>query len=367
MGRAQDEAMMAEALRLARRAAGTTYPNPAVGAVVVRGKQVVGRGYHRKWGAPHAEVIALREAGDLARGADLFVTLEPCAHQGRTPPCTGAITDSGIRRVYAATSDPNPLVRGRGINTLRKAGIEVHVGLLAGPARRLNESYFKFMKTGRPFVTLKVAQTLDGRIANARGDSRWITSAASRAEVKSMRRRSQADLVGVNTVIRDDPMLLPSVKAGGSYRRCVLDTHLRIPETARLVRTAARHKTIVYFNDDMNNRLQRLDKYGVSAVKIGPASARSVDIGRVLDHLGGLGVQDLMVEGGAEVFSSFVRGGHADKLVVFIAPGIMGGRRSLSSFLEVGSATVRGVRFEIDQLSRVSRDAVMSLYPKKVK
>lgn len=357
--------MMAEALRLAATAAGMTFPNPAVGAVTVRGKQVIGRGSHRKWGAPHAEVIALGEAGSRARGADLFVTLEPCSHVGRTPPCTRAIIESGIRRVHVATTDPNPLVRGRGISALRRAGIEVRVGLLAAQAKRLNESYFKYMKTGRPFVTLKVAETLDGRIANAEGDSKWITSARSRAAVKAMRRRSQADLVGVNTVIRDDPTLLPSHSRGGPYLRCVLDTELRIPAHSRLVRTAARHKTVVYFNNDKNKRLQSLEKYGVIAVKISPRTARSVRIDRVLDHLGRLGVHDLMVEGGAEVFSSFVREGHADKLVVFIAPSIMGGRNSLSSFLDVGSRTVGGVRFEIDDVARVSRDLVVTLYPGK--
>jgi diaminohydroxyphosphoribosylaminopyrimidine deaminase/5-amino-6-(5-phosphoribosylamino)uracil reductase len=367
MGRARDESLMAEALRLAGEARGMTYPNPAVGAVIVKGTRVVGRGCHRRWGTPHAEVVALREAGELAHGADLFVTLEPCSHQGRTPPCTGAIMESGIRRVHVATIDPNPLVRGKGASALRRAGVEVHVGLMGNPARKLNESYFKFMKTGRPFVTLKVAQTLDGRIANARGDSKWITSDESRAEVKAMRRRSQADLVGVNTVVRDDPTLLPSPLTGGRYSRCVLDTDLRIPEKSRLVKTAARYETVIYFNNDRKKRLQRLEKYGVIGVKVGPASARSISIGKVLEHLGHLGVQDLMVEGGAEVFSSFVRGGHADKLVIFIAPGIMGGKRSLNSFLEVGSRTVRGVEFEIDDVSRISRDVVMSLYPKKVR
>lgn len=358
---------MAEALRLAAGARGRTYPNPAVGAVVVRGTRVVGRGFHRKWGNPHAEAVALRRAGRRARGAELYVTLEPCCHHGRTPPCTDAIVKSGIKRVHVATLDPNPLVRGRGARTLRRAGIEVQLGLLGKPARRLNESYIKFMTTARPFVTLKVAETLDGKIANAEGDSRWITSGESRAEVKAMRRRSQADLVGVNTVIRDDPMLLPRPKAGWDYARCVLDTDLRIPEVSKLVRTADRHKTIVYFNNDRRKRLQQLEKYGVIGVKIGPGSARSVSLDRVLDHLGGQGVQDLMVEGGAEVFSSFVRGGHVDKLVVFIAPNIMGGKHSLSSFLKVGSGTVKGVQFEIDDVSRISGDVVISLYPKKVR
>jgi diaminohydroxyphosphoribosylaminopyrimidine deaminase/5-amino-6-(5-phosphoribosylamino)uracil reductase len=254
-------------------------------------------------------------------------------------------------------------VRGRGARVLRKAGVEVRFGLLSEQARKLNESYFKFMSTGRPFVTLKVAETLDGRIANASGDSKWITSARSRARVKAMRRGSQADLVGVNTAVRDDPTLLPSGRAAGIYMRCVLDTNLSLPERCGLVRTASEHRTVVYFNQDRNKRLQHLEKYGVNCVKIGRRSAASINIGRVLDHLGGLGVQSLMVEGGAEVFSSFVRGGHADKLVIFLAPSVMGGRRSLSSFLEVGSRTVQGVRFEIDEVARVSRDLVITLYP----
>ena len=363
MGKLKHEALMAEALELAGRAHGMTYPNPAVGSVIVKGSETVGRGYHRRWGAPHAEAVALRRAGRRARGADLYVTLEPCCHHGRTPPCTDAILASGVRRVYIATLDPNPLARGRGAGILRRAGIEVSVGLLGHQARKLNESYFKFMKTGRPFVTLKVAETLDGRIATARGDSKWITSPESRLEVKRMRRMSQADLVGINTVIRDDPMLLPHPGPAQQYVRCVLDTGLRIPIDSRLVRTASKHKTLVYFNYDKKKRLQQIEKYGVIGVRIGRHNERSVNIARVLDHLGRIGVQGLMVEGGARVFSSFVRSGHADKLVVFLAPNIMGGENSLNSFLDVGCTTVGGLRYEVDAVDRISRDVVMTLYP----
>ncbi|MGD9400910.1 MAG: bifunctional diaminohydroxyphosphoribosylaminopyrimidine deaminase/5-amino-6-(5-phosphoribosylamino)uracil reductase RibD [bacterium] len=363
MAKAREEALMAEALRLAEKARGLTYPNPAVGAVVVKGNGVIGRGYHRRWGAPHAEVVALRQAGKRARGGDLFVTLEPCCHYGRTPPCTDAILERGIRRVYVATLDPNPLVRGKGVRILRRAGIEVRTGLMGRAARKLNESYMKVMKTGRPFVTVKVAETLDGRIANAGGDSKWITSAASRAEVKEMRKRSQAILVGVGTVLRDDPTLLPAAGTGGRYIRCVLDTGLSIPLDSRLVRTAASTRTVVYFNHDRNKRLQQLEKYNVIGVKIGSDSSRAVRIDRVLEHLGRLGVQDLIVEGGARVFTSFVREGLADKLVIFVAPSIMGGEGTLSSFLDVGTRDVGGIRFEVDEVSRISRDVAITLYP----
>lgn len=351
---------------MAARASGMTYPNPAVGAVVVKGSRIVGRGYHRRWGTPHAEAVALGRAGRLARGADLYVTLEPCCYQGRMPPCTDALLRSRIRRVYVATLDPNPLVRGRGVGILRRAGVDVHVGLLGRSARKLNESYFKYMKTGRPFVTLKVAQSLDGKIATRRGDSKWITSPESRSEVKAMRLGSQADLVGVNTVIRDDPMLLPSPGPAHRYVRCVLDTGLRIPPDCRLVRTAARHKTIVYFNNDTRKRLKSLEKYGVIGVRVGSSLAASVDIGAVLDHLGSIGVHDLMVEGGARVFTSFVREGYADKLVIFVAPNIMGGEHSLSPFLYVGSENVRGIPFEIGEVTRISGDLMAVLYPRRV-
>ncbi len=364
MGKARDEALMAEALRLASRACGRTYPNPAVGAVVVRGRCVVGRGYHRRCGAPHAEIVALGEAGPRARGAELFVTLEPCNHYGRTPPCTEAIVAAGIGRVHVAAIDPNPLVRGRGVRFLRKAGVDVRVGLQGDAARKLNESYFKLMRTGRPFVTLKIAETVDGKIADADGDSKWITSPASRALVKAMRRRCQAILVGVGTVMRDDPTLLPARGGQGPYARCVLDSGLRIPPDSRLVRTAARRKTIVYFNHDRKKKRQLLEKYGVTCVKIGPATARGVAVDGVLDDLGRRGVQDLIVEGGAHVFTSFVRGGHVDKVVVFIAPGIMGGTRSLSPFLDIGAKSPEGVRFRVDDVSTVSRDVVITLYPR---
>jgi diaminohydroxyphosphoribosylaminopyrimidine deaminase/5-amino-6-(5-phosphoribosylamino)uracil reductase len=358
-----EEAHMEEAIALAGRALGITYPNPAVGAVIVKRGETVGRGFHARWGAPHAEAVALREAGVKARGADLYVTLEPCCHHGLTPPCTEAILKSGIRRVYVAVKDPNPQVCGRGIRVLRRAGVEVRLGLLRKEAAKLNEAYLKYMVESRPFVTLKIAQSLDGKIATGAGDSKWITSQASRRMVKDMRRKAQAVMVGIGTVVQDDPSLLPTPADRAFYLRCVLDTHLRTPAGSKIVRTAARHSTLIYFNQDKMKRRQVLEKYGVRCVPVGAGRAGSVDISGVLDHLGSLGVQSLIVEGGARVFTSFVREGHSDKLVVFMAPNIMGGEDSLSAFLDVGTNTVRGVEFEIDQLSRISTDIAASLYP----
>ena len=230
-------AYMKLALRLAAKGAGWVSPNPMVGAVVVKDGQVVGRGYHRRVGAPHAEVEALRQAGDAARGADLYVTLEPCNHQGRTPPCTQAILAAGVRRVIIATLDPNPQVNGGGAEYLRSQGVEVEDGLLADEARRLNEAWFHYVNTGRPWVIAKAACSLDGKIATVAGESQWITGEAARAFGHRLRHRVDAILVGIDTVLADDPQLTTRLPRGRAKDpiRVVLDSRLRLPLTSRLL------------------------------------------------------------------------------------------------------------------------------------
>ncbi len=373
--------LMRVALSEAAMGKGRTHPNPAVGAVIARGKRIIGKGHHRRPGLAHAEIEALGDAAYRVKGADLYATLEPCCHWGKTAPCTDAIIENGIRRVFVAIRDPNPIVRGRGIRKLRQAGIEVMVGLEAGAARKINESYVKFMNQGVPFVTLKLAQTLDGKIATRKGESRWITGAASRRSARRMRAEAQAILVGASTVVKDNPGLLPSPRRK-EYLRCVLDSGLRIPAGSDIVRTADRYPTLVYHCRGSEKRVARLEARGVTVVRVGAGrrgrtggggraggggrvdARERVDIRRVLDDLGSRGVMHLFVEGGGVVASSFLERGLVDKLVLFVAPRVMGDLNGLGAFSEIDvSAIGKSHGFKIDEIERVDPDLMIKLYP----
>jgi diaminohydroxyphosphoribosylaminopyrimidine deaminase/5-amino-6-(5-phosphoribosylamino)uracil reductase len=337
-----------------------------VGAVVARGGRVVGSGYHRRPGEAHAEVVALRRAGARARGATLYVNLEPCAHHGRTPPCVDAILRSGIRRVVASMMDPNPLVRGRGFAALRRAGVEVSCGELGRQARTLNEAYIKYIGCGRPFVVLKAGMSLDGRIATAAGRSRWITSARSRQMAHGLRWRFDAILVGVGTVLADDPEL--AARRGGRersrFRRVVLDSQLRTPRTSRLVRAARRRETLIYTTDRApRSREAALRSAGAEIRRVGSRRGR-VDLGAVLRDLGRREITSLLVEGGGEVHGSFLDAGLADKLLLFVAPSLLGGRNAVPVVGGAGaqrpSSARRLRRLEVE---RVGPDLLISGYP----
>ncbi len=357
--------LMRIALSEAERGAGLTHPNPAVGAVIARGQRIIGVGHHRRPGLPHAEVEALRDAGGSVKGADLYVTLEPCCHWGRTAPCTDAIVASGIRRVFVAMRDPNPLMRGRGIRQLRKAGIEVNVGLEAEAARRLNEAYVKFMTGGMPFITLKLAQTLDGRIATRKGESRWITGAASRRYSRRLRSGAQAIMVGASTVVNDDPGLLPSPRRE-HYLRCVLDSGLRISPDSEVIRTAARHPTIVYHCRGSQKRARALESRGAEVVRLRAGRKGRVDIRRVVRDLAAREVMHLFVEGGGAVASSFLNLGLVDRLLLFLAPRVMGDVNGLGAFSEVNVKTIRKCRgFRICDVTRLDPDLMIELRPER--
>jgi diaminohydroxyphosphoribosylaminopyrimidine deaminase/5-amino-6-(5-phosphoribosylamino)uracil reductase len=359
----QKELMLA-ALSEAEKGRGRTYPNPAVGAVIARGRRIVGAGFHRRWGLPHAEVEAIRSAGPRSRGADLYVTLEPCCHYGKTPPCTDAIVESGLRRVVVSTIDPNPAVRGNGLRRLRQAGITVEVGLEAEAARKLNEAYYKFMTDGRPFVTLKIGQTLDGKIAMRDGRSRWITSVPARHMGRRMRAAAQAVMVGAGTVIKDNPTLFPVPRRKRNYYRCVLDSGLKISPESSLVGTAENVKTIVYCCRDSAKRRRRLESKGVIVRKVGSSPEGGVDLDQVLHDLGSMGIMHLFVEGGSRVASSFMRSGLVDKLAAFVAPKLVGDRDGLGSFVNLD---VKGLaacyRFRLDEIHRVGADVLLTFYP----
>jgi len=316
---------MREALDLARRGAGTTSPNPMVGAVVVADEAIVGRGYHPRPGEPHAEVFALRDAGARALGATLYVTLEPCAHWGRTPPCTEAIIGAGIRRVVAAMLDPDQQVSGRGLHRLAEAGVATIVGVAERDALDLNEAYVKHRTLGLPWVTAKWAMTLDGRIATRSGDSRWISGEPSRGLAHELRAASDAILVGIGTVLRDDPALTARGIAGArSPRRVILDSTLRVPPGARVL---ARDGTpvLVATTERADPEVRRaLEAAGVEVLAVGGADGR-VDLRALLDHLARAGVMSLLVEGGSAVLGGFADAGLIDKVVAFVGPSIVGG------------------------------------------
>ncbi len=320
---------MREALDLARRGAGTASPNPMVGAIVVAGDRIVGEGYHARPGSPHAEVLALQGAAAAARGATLYVTLEPCAHWGRTPPCADAIIGAGVRRVVAAIEDPDPQVSGRGLRRLAEAGIETSVGTAADAARRLNEAYVKHRTTGLPFVTAKWAMSLDGRIATRAGDARWISGAASRALVHELRAAADAVLVGIGTVLRDDPQLtardlLFGRRIDHQPTRIVLDSTLRIPPSARaLARDSAR--VIVATTGRSRPEARRvLEGLGAEVIVADGPDGR-VDLKGLLGGLGRRGTMSLLVEGGGTVQGACVDAGLVDKVLAFVAPMILGG------------------------------------------
>lgn len=318
---AEAEAFMREALEAARRGLGRTSPNPAVGAVVVQGGRIVGRGHHARAGGPHAEVVALREAGEAARGADLFTTLEPCDHFGRTPPCSRAILDAGVRRVFVGSRDPNPLVHGRGVARLRRSGVEVVGGVLEAECDRLNASWFTFITTGRPHVTLKAAVTLDGRIATRTGDARWVTGPEARAWVHRLRDRVDAVLVGAGTARADDPALTTRLPGGRGRDpiRVVLDTDLRLPARLRLFTERSPAPTLVAH---AAARRRRLGGAELVACRRGPGG---VDLGDLLAKLAARGVTHLLVEGGAAVHGRFLDEGLVDEVAILVAPKLLGG------------------------------------------
>ena len=363
--------VMRTALELARLGKGKTYPNPAVGAVLVKNGEIVGRGFHRRWGRDHAEIEAIKDAGRRSRGADLYVTLEPCCHFGQTPPCTEAVKGSGIRQVLTSTLDPNPLVNGEGIKALVAAGIRVDVGLEAQAATALNEAYFKFMKTGKPFVTLKVAQTLDGKIATSIGNARWITSVASRRRVRALRAEAQAIIVGARTVILDDPTLLPEPRRAGHYYRCVLDTYLSTPPGSALVRSAGEFPLVVFSGKpdrwhakEFARRRHRLERSGAIVEPVRVARPGMLDLKDVVDTLAAMKTMHIWVEGGSAVFTSFLRGGLVDRMIAFVAPRIMGGGKSLESFGDLRVRVPDDCRdFKIEALECVGGDLMVTVYP----
>ena len=362
----QDEDYMQEALHLARKAAGRTSPNPLVGAVIVKDGRIVGDGWHRKAGTPHAEVHALRMAGDLADGATLYVTLEPCAHYGRTGPCAKAVVAAGIKRVVVAMRDPNPLVAGKGIKILEEAGIEVVTGVCEAEAVRLNEVFLKWMMQKLPFVVLKTAMTLDGKIATVTGASRWITNEVSRQRVHTLRDLYDGILVGIGTVLADDPSLTTRLPDGSGKNalRIIVDSLARTPLTSKVV-TDGQAATLLAVTDEAPaERVNALQQAGVEVIRMN--AGPQVDLRELMHQLAERDICSVFVEGGGTVNFSLLQSGLVDKIYAFIAPKVLGGRTALTPVEGDGFAALEeAVELSDVQMELLAGDILVAGYVKK--
>ncbi|MCC7265168.1 MAG: bifunctional diaminohydroxyphosphoribosylaminopyrimidine deaminase/5-amino-6-(5-phosphoribosylamino)uracil reductase RibD [Candidatus Latescibacteria bacterium] len=355
-----DLAHMRRALHLALKGRGKVSPNPLVGAVVVRGGRVVGEGAHLQVGGPHAEVHAFAAAGRRSQGATLYVTLEPCSHHGRTPPCTEAVLRAGIRRVVCALEDPDPRVGGRGITQLREAGLEVEVGLGGEEAERQNAAYLKHRRTGRPLLILKLAQSLDGRIATAGGDTRWISSEASRTLVHRWRSWTDAVMVGAGTVLADNPRLDVRLVRGRSPRPLVVDGRLRVSPQAHVFQ---RPGAVLITADSAPAKKRRaFADQGVSVWTL-PARAGQLDLGQVMERAGSEGLTSILLEGGGQLAAAALRARVVDQLRVFVAPLLIG--QGIAAIGDLGLGRLAAApRLEAVVLRRLGPDL---LYTAEVK
>jgi diaminohydroxyphosphoribosylaminopyrimidine deaminase/5-amino-6-(5-phosphoribosylamino)uracil reductase len=326
-----DDRWMKRAICLAEKGRGRTSPNPVVGAVLVKEGISVGEGYHAKAGEAHAEIIALRNAGQAARGSTLYINLEPCIHYGKTPPCAPVIIEAGVRRVVIGTEDPNPLIKGKGLESLRRAGLEVKVGILEKECQRLNEAFHKYILKREPFVILKVAATLDGRIATRDGESKWISGETSRRFVHRLRNQVDGVVVGINTVLKDDPMLTARVTGGRDPLRIVLDSRLRIPGQAKVIKEDPSKTIIATTGLAARDKKERLEEMGVKILVLDSKHQR-VSLKPFLSKLGEMGITSLLVEGGGQVNGSFLGEGLIDKLILFISPRVIGDDQAIGMF-----------------------------------
>jgi diaminohydroxyphosphoribosylaminopyrimidine deaminase/5-amino-6-(5-phosphoribosylamino)uracil reductase len=360
-----DSHYMQRALTLAKKGLGKTSPNPAVGCVIVKNGAIIGEGWHKQAGGPHAEVHALAMAGAAAKGAAVYVTLEPCSHFGKTPPCSEALIRAGVSRVVAGMRDPNPQVDGGGLLALQQAGIETCCGVLEEKCRAINRPFIKFMTTGRPYVTYKCAMTLDGKIASVTGDSRWISGEASRKIVHRMRAGSDAVMVGVDTVIADDPQLTVRHVKGRDPLRIVVDSTLRTPENVALISGILAPGTLIATSETNPDAHAGYLKSGAKLLICNKVNGR-VDLCDLLTKLGKLGIQSLLLEGGGQLAGEALRRGLIDECVFFYAPKVIGSD-GFSPFAITGAADMAcSITFRDLSMRRVGADIMVTAYPENL-
>ncbi|HDR4371228.1 bifunctional diaminohydroxyphosphoribosylaminopyrimidine deaminase/5-amino-6-(5-phosphoribosylamino)uracil reductase RibD [Bacillus cereus] len=358
----EHELYMKLALENAKAMKGQTTPNPLVGSVIVNDNRIVGVGVHMKAGEPHAEIHAIRMAGEQARGGTIYVTLEPCSHHGRTGPCAEAIVQAGIKKVVVATLDPNPLVSGRGIKILQDAGIEVLVGVCEEESEKMNVVFNKYILTKRPFVTIKSGVTLDGKIATSLSDSKWITSTEARQEVHQIRNENAAILVGANTVQKDNPSLTTRIPNGRNPIRVILDSTLRIPMEANVVTDGEAPTWIFTTNNHAAKKKKALENAGVKVFVT--SGEKHINLHEMLDVLGQKGVSSLLIEGGGEVNASFIENKLMDKLILYVAPKIIGGKLAPSFVEGTGITKMQdAIEFKDISFTQVGKDYRFIGYP----
>ena len=361
------ERFMRRALELAKRAEGQTSPNPAVGAVIVQDGGIVGEGWHEYAGAPHAEAAAIKAAGRAASGGTMYVTLEPCHIYGRTPPCGHAIIKAGLEKVIYGSLDPNPAVSGRGVEVLREAGVEVEQGQLEAEITRLNEAYNKHVTTGLPFLTAKIAMSLDGKISARTGDAKWLTGEASRQRVHELRRKSDAVITGLGTVVTDDPMLNVRLDGytGRQPLRVIADETGALPADKAIIRTAGEVPTLVAVAEDASKKnIQRLTESGADVLAI-PKAAGGISLPHLLRELGLRGVCSALVEAGPGLLTALINEDLIDKYIIFIAAKLVGGHKAPGFLAGQGIATMaEAVEVDIYDCEKIGEDALITAYPK---
>jgi diaminohydroxyphosphoribosylaminopyrimidine deaminase/5-amino-6-(5-phosphoribosylamino)uracil reductase len=357
-----DTRYMKRALTLAKKGLGKTHPNPVVGCVIVKNGSIVGEGWHKRAGGHHAEVHALEMAGALARGADVYVTLEPCSYTGKTPPCSEALIKAGVKRVVAGMSDPNPLVNGDGLRALQQAGIETLCGILEEECRAINLPFIKHVTSGMPYVTFKCAMTLDGNIATITGESRWISCEESRKYVHRMRSRMDAIMVGIDTVIADNPQLTVRHVRGKNPLRVIVDTRLRTPESVNVLNDQHSSKTIIATTESNPRVHLRYLKQGVTVMVCDEHEGR-VSMKDLLQKLGAMGVQSILLEGGSGLAGNMLQNGLIDDLVFFVAPKVIG-NNGFAPFKLLGITSMeQAIRLEFTDVYRIGCDIVVTARP----
>ena len=365
----QQEYYMKLALKLAEKGVGHTSPNPMVGCVIVKDGQIIGEGYHEYWGGFHAERNALLSCQEDPKGADLYVNLEPCCHYGKTPPCTQMILEKKISKVYVGTLDPNPLMAGKGISILRENGVEVITGILKEECERRNEVFFHYIKTGRPFLAMKYAMTLDGKIAAASGDSKWVSGGKAREQVQVLRKQYSGILAGIGTVLADDPLLNVRLEQGVDPVRIILDSQLRIPLDSKISKTAGKIPTLLVCKEEELKKggnvkkIRELKRQGAH-IFIQPGEGR-VNLNLLLKKLGEHKIDSVLVEGGSQIHGAFLEQKLIDKAYVYLSPKILG-KSPYSPVEGFGVDTMKqAFLFHLDQVDRIGEDILLTAYPKE--